>query len=198
MLLESMNLASVWRLPLLFVCKDNGLSITTPSEEVTAGDLLMRAQGLGLQPLSVDGTRVEEVWDAARQVVQALRDGAPPAFILASCLHFEGHFLGDAYLRLLRRPLKQAVTIARETVQAVVSAPGKARRRRFGYLARVLSQANLARIEQKKRRLDPLRLAREQLEEDADWLAETEAAAQAENEAIVAEAMAGIAGIGAG
>ncbi len=198
MLLESMNLASAWRLPVIFVCKDNGLSISTPSDEVTGGDLLMRAQGLGLRPLRVDGMRVEQVWDTAREAVQEVREGGPPTFILATCLHLEGHFLGDGYLRLLRHPLKQALGMAGEAVQAMASSPGKSRSRRFSHLTRVLSQVNRARIEQKKHELDPIRLAREQLLEDSAWLAETEAAAQSEIESIVTDALAESAGTGGG
>ena len=54
MLLESWNLAVAWRLPVLFVCKDNGWAITTRSPAVTGGDLVERARGFGL----VDGRRL--------------------------------------------------------------------------------------------------------------------------------------------
>ncbi len=198
MLLESMNLASAWRLPVLFVCKDNGLSISTPSDAVTGGNLLMRAQGLGLRAFHVDGLAVEQVWDTAGQAVSELRAGGPPAFILCPCLHFEGHFLGDGYLRLLRHPLKQSLSMAGETVRAILSLPGESRSRRFGHLGRIVSQVNLARVEQKKRRLDPLKLARERLREDASWLNASEAGVRVEIDAIVGEALASIAGDGGG
>ena len=48
MLMESLNLASVWKLPVLFICKDDGWSITTQSESMTGGDLQERARGLGV------------------------------------------------------------------------------------------------------------------------------------------------------
>ena len=127
MLLESMNLASSWRLPVVFVCKDNGLSITTPSSEVTGGDLLQRAQGLGLTTYEADGTRVDSVQAAASTAFQRVREGGPPAFMLAGCFHYEGHFLGDGYLRILRRPLKQARYMAGETIRSFVSREGQAR-----------------------------------------------------------------------
>jgi len=71
----SMNLAAAWKLPVVFVCKDNGLSITTLSLEVTGGDLLQRAQGLGLTPYEADGARVESVQAAASSAFQAVRQG---------------------------------------------------------------------------------------------------------------------------
>jgi len=73
MLMESMNLASAWSLPVIFVCKDNGMAITTPSNEVTGGDLLKRARGLGTHAISVDGTDVNAVWRAAPDADVALK-----------------------------------------------------------------------------------------------------------------------------
>ncbi len=65
MLMESINLASAWSLPVVFVCKDNGMAVTTPSAEVTGGDLVERSAGLGAYTASVDGSDVDEVWRAA-------------------------------------------------------------------------------------------------------------------------------------
>ena len=101
---------------MVFVCKDNGLSITTPSSEVTGGDLLQRAQGLGLTTYEADGTRVDSVQEAASTAFQRVREGGPPAFMLAGCFHYEGHFLGDGYLRILRRPLKHDMDVVRHPV----------------------------------------------------------------------------------
>ncbi len=67
MLMESMNLASAWKLPVLFVCKDDGWAITTKSEEMTGGDLNERARGLGVPPVEADGLDVAAVWEAARR-----------------------------------------------------------------------------------------------------------------------------------
>ena len=65
MLMESLNLAACWRLPVLFVCKDNGMAITTPSRRVTAGNLPDRVRGFGIPAAEVDGADVEAVWQAA-------------------------------------------------------------------------------------------------------------------------------------
>ena len=55
MLLETLNLAAAWSLPLLLVCKDNGWAITTRTDTVTGGDPVARARGFGLETVDVDG-----------------------------------------------------------------------------------------------------------------------------------------------
>lgn len=95
MLLESLNLAVVWNLPILFVCKDNRWAISTHSQSVTGGKIIDRANGFGLPALEVDGTDVEAVWHAARGGVERARSGDGPTFLLAHCPRLEGHFLGD-------------------------------------------------------------------------------------------------------
>ena len=62
MLMESINLAATWQLPLVFVCKDDRWSITTQSDSVTGGDLNDRAEWLGVPGVCVDGRDVTEVW----------------------------------------------------------------------------------------------------------------------------------------
>ncbi|RKX74516.1 MAG: thiamine pyrophosphate-dependent dehydrogenase E1 component subunit alpha, partial [Spirochaetes bacterium] len=78
MLMESMNLASVWRLPLLFVCKDDGWAITTQSHRVTGGDLKERARGLGVPAFEVDGADASAVWEAALKAIESARSGEGP------------------------------------------------------------------------------------------------------------------------
>ncbi len=185
MLLESMNLASAWRLPVVFVCKDNGLSISTPSSEMTGGDLKGRAQGLGLVPYETDGSRVDQVWETASKIFHEVRQGGPPAFLLAYCSHYEGHFLGDGYLRLLRQPVRQAVERTGMTLKSLASSKGMKRGQRLQHLRDVLSPLKLARAEQKGRAQDPLKHARDQLQPERTWLKETEQAVFAEMEAVL-------------
>ncbi len=105
MMMESMNLAAAWKLPLLFVCKDNQWSITTVSEETTAGDLISRARSFGMPAIELDGNDVEAVWNAAGQAIADARNGLGPSFLYAQCSRPEGHLLGDMLLRLAERPL---------------------------------------------------------------------------------------------
>ncbi|HXX34005.1 MAG TPA: thiamine pyrophosphate-dependent enzyme, partial [Thermodesulfobacteriota bacterium] len=69
MLMESMNLASVWNLPVLFVCKDDEWAITTRSAMVTGGRLSERVRSLGLHFIEVNGLDVGKVWEAAHQAI---------------------------------------------------------------------------------------------------------------------------------
>jgi pyruvate dehydrogenase E1 component alpha subunit len=107
MLMESMNLAACWQLPVVFVCKDNGMAITTPSKRVTAGDLCDRARSMGVPAVSVDGIDVEAVSAAAHDLVERARSGEGPGFLHATCSRPEGHFLGDPLLRIVRRPVAE-------------------------------------------------------------------------------------------
>jgi pyruvate dehydrogenase E1 component alpha subunit len=104
MMLESMNLASVWNLPVLFVCKDNDWAITTVTNNVTGGNLIDRAKGFGIEGYKVDGTDVEAVWKVANEVISKIRNNSGPQFIHAHCVHTEGHLLGDLLLRYHRNP----------------------------------------------------------------------------------------------
>jgi len=112
MLMESMNLASVWKLPVLFVCKDDGWGITTQSKGVTGGDLDERVRGLGIPAIEVDGCDVSEVWQASKLAIERARSGNGPTFLHARCVHLEGHFLGYQLIRLVRDPLRELPKIA--------------------------------------------------------------------------------------
>jgi len=104
MLLESLNLAVVWHLPILFICKDNQWAITTPEASTLGGDLISRAKGFGLQAVAADGSDVMSMWNAAHDSIEHVRAGKGPVFLLAHCTHLEGHFLGDPLLDMVRRP----------------------------------------------------------------------------------------------
>jgi len=94
-LYESMNLAAVWRLGVVFVCENNAYAITTPAKKVTAGEgVHARAQAFGCSALRVDGQDVEEVAGATRTLVAEARAGQPA---LLECLtyRFLGHSRSD-------------------------------------------------------------------------------------------------------
>jgi TPP-dependent pyruvate/acetoin dehydrogenase alpha subunit len=94
-LYESMNLAAIWRLGVVFVCENNSYAITTPAARVTAGEgIETRAQAFGLSALRVDGQDVEEVAGATRTLVAEARAGRPA---LLECLtyRFLGHSRSD-------------------------------------------------------------------------------------------------------
>ncbi len=138
MLMESMNLASTWNLPVLFVCTDDGWAITTKSESVTGGDLNERARGLGIPAVEIDGCNVSGVWEASKSTIERARSGQGPTFLHARCVHFEGHFLGFQLLRIVRDPLREMPEIAVSLSQSVLRSGGAALRERVAGLKAVL------------------------------------------------------------
>lgn len=123
-LLEAFNLAVAWKLPLLFVCKDNGWAITTRSDAVTGGDLPRRAEGFGLPVTSVDGLDPVVVHEAARQLIARARAGKGPGFLHAKCLRADGHFLNDPLLKMAQSPIAEGGATFKKVLSASVSSGG--------------------------------------------------------------------------
>ena len=94
-LYESMNMAALWRLPVVFVCINNRYGMGTRIDQATANTALHeRAIAFGLNGVSVDGLDVEAVANSAREVVDAARNGKP-GFMAISCYRFYGHARKD-------------------------------------------------------------------------------------------------------
>jgi len=95
--LESLNLASVWNLPAIFVVENNGYAESTSVEWAVAGDSYVdRAAGFGMPGVSVDGTDFFAVYEAAGEIVKRAREGGGPSLIECKTVRFHGHFEGDA------------------------------------------------------------------------------------------------------
>jgi len=93
---ESLNLAALWKLPIVFICENNLYAITTPSSQALAvPDVAARAAGYGIPGRVVDGNDVLAVYDAASQAVNAARAGHGPSLIECKTYRHEGHWLGD-------------------------------------------------------------------------------------------------------
>ncbi len=192
MLMESMNLASAWNLPLVFVCKDDGWAITAQSERMTGGDLNERARGLGVPAVEVDGLDVLEVWEASHAAIERARSGQGPTFLHARCVHFEGHFLGLQLLRLVRDPLREMPGIAVPLTRSFLSRPGGAAvRDRVAGLKEVLA-AVLSTVRDPRRDSanDPVRRTRETLLSDPARLQELEERIEQEMGLVLASALA--------
>jgi TPP-dependent pyruvate/acetoin dehydrogenase alpha subunit len=171
MLMESMNLASIWKLPVLFVCKDDGWSITTQSEKMTGGDLTKRALGFGIPAIEVDGDDVSQVLEAAHSAIERARTGKGPTFMHACCVHFEGHFLGFQLLRIFRQPFKEMPEIAVPLTQSFLHLGGAALRERVAGLRKVVSAVLLTvRDPRRDSANDPVRNARKNLLSDPEHL----------------------------
>lgn len=94
-LYESMNMAALWKLPVMFVCINNQYGMGTRIDQATANpNLHERAAAFGLAARTVDGLDVEEVVDAASELMEGARVGAP-AFLAIDCYRFYGHARKD-------------------------------------------------------------------------------------------------------
>lgn len=94
--LEGLNWAAVYRLPVLFVCEDNGYAAFTRTRSVTAGPgIAARAAALGVPATTVDGNDARAVLDAAGGVVASVRAGAGPQLVHARTYRLTGHTATD-------------------------------------------------------------------------------------------------------
>ena len=97
MVLESMNLAAIWNLPVIFVVENNGYAESTSVDYATAVDSYIdRASGFGLPGVSVDGTDFFGVYEAAGEIIRRAREGGGPSLLECKMIRFFGHFEGDA------------------------------------------------------------------------------------------------------
>ena len=91
-LMECLNISTLWQLPVIFVCENNGFSEFTPSAEVTAGRIADRARAFGMACAEIDGNDVTDVWRAVGEAVRRARGGGGPSFIEARTYRIQGHF----------------------------------------------------------------------------------------------------------
>jgi TPP-dependent pyruvate/acetoin dehydrogenase alpha subunit len=102
LLYEEMNLAQLWKLPVIFVCENNGYNEYTHFSESTAGDVSARAAAFGMANDTIDGQSVREVYAAASKYIERARNGEGPAFLQFITYRYHGHHVGDiarAYYR---------------------------------------------------------------------------------------------------
>ena len=94
-LYEVMNLAALWKLPVIYVCENNLYTEYTHFSETTAGDILQRGAAFGVYAESVDGQDVRAVYDVASRLVARARNGEGPALLLCNTYRYTGHHVGD-------------------------------------------------------------------------------------------------------
>ena len=90
-----MNLAQLWKLPVIYVCENNLYNEYTHYSETTAGTILGRAAAFGIEGATVDGQDVRAVHETATQLVKRARAGGGPAFLQADTYRYSGHHVGD-------------------------------------------------------------------------------------------------------
>ena len=93
---EACNLASIWELPVIFVCENNLFAQTTPrTEHQKIKDVAARASAYDMPAVTVNGNDVIEVYQASKEAVKRARDGGGPTFIECKTYRWRGHWEGD-------------------------------------------------------------------------------------------------------
>jgi TPP-dependent pyruvate/acetoin dehydrogenase alpha subunit len=125
---ESLNIASLWELPLLVVVEHNGYAQSTPSRLQLAGDVEARAAAFGVATSRHDTTDVLEVQAAAREAVDHVRTTCTPYFLVLDTYRFSPHSKGDDFRdpdeiaeRRLRDPLTVAAGLVDDTERDAIA-----------------------------------------------------------------------------
>ena len=93
---ESCNMASVWKLPILYVCEMNQWASTTPYRTTTSvEDIAVRAVAYDMPGKTVNGNDFFEVYEAAKEAVEYVRSGKGPYLLELKTYRIKGHFVGD-------------------------------------------------------------------------------------------------------
>ncbi|NQV55080.1 MAG: thiamine pyrophosphate-dependent dehydrogenase E1 component subunit alpha [Rhodospirillales bacterium] len=104
-LMETLNVSSLWKLPMVFVCENNGYSEFSPSATVTSGEIADRARPFGMPVSVIDGNDATAVWIAAAEAIAHARSGGGPSFIEAKTYRIHGHF--EAEVHMLSSPYRE-------------------------------------------------------------------------------------------
>ena len=116
---ESLNLASVWKLPLVFICENNQYALSTSFRDTTSVDQVAeRAVAYGIPGRTIDGNDVVEVYEAVREAVERARAGEGPTLIEAMTYRWGGHSM-RANIRDPRSEEEYATWMERDPVQRV-------------------------------------------------------------------------------
>jgi len=92
---EVMNMAALWKLPVMYVCENNHYTEYTYFKEVLAGELRDRPAAFGIPVVEVDGQDIRSVYLAAQELVNRARAGEGPGFLICDTYRYYGHHVGD-------------------------------------------------------------------------------------------------------
>jgi len=95
LLYEVMNMAQLWKLPVIYVCENNMYNEYTHYSETTAGELSDRPKAFGIHTETIDGQDVRLVNQTMQRLVDRARKGEGPAFLICNTYRYHGHHVGD-------------------------------------------------------------------------------------------------------
>jgi pyruvate dehydrogenase E1 component alpha subunit len=95
LLYEVMNMAAVWKLPVIYVCENNLYNEYTNMAEVTAGNIELRGPAFGVPAETIDGQDVRLVYKTMQRLVERARKGEGPSMLFCKTYRFHGHHVGD-------------------------------------------------------------------------------------------------------
>ncbi len=111
---ESLNLAAILDLPVVFVCENNLYAITTPLHSVTRNEPWRRAEAYGMPARAVDGMDVEAVYGAAVEAVARARAGKGPSFLECRTYRYSGHYTAERNLPHVRYRTEEEIEAWRQ------------------------------------------------------------------------------------
>lgn len=95
LLYEVMNMAALWKLPVIYVCENNLYNEYTHMSEATAGNIEMRGPAFGVPAETIDGQDVRLVYKTMQRLVERARKGDGPSMLFCNTYRFHGHHVGD-------------------------------------------------------------------------------------------------------
>jgi TPP-dependent pyruvate/acetoin dehydrogenase alpha subunit len=95
LLYETMNMASLWKFPVIYVCENNLYNEYTHNSETTAGKMAARPQAFDIPTEEIDGQDVRLVYETTWRMVERARRGEGPSFLLCNTYRYRGHHVGD-------------------------------------------------------------------------------------------------------
>ena len=121
LLYESMNMAALWALPVIYVCENNLYGEYTASKETVAGEILSRARAFGIPSESVNGQDVVAVFETMRRLVERARRGEGPAFLECKTYRYYGHHVGDVNREYRSRDEEKEWMTTRDPLQTLAT-----------------------------------------------------------------------------
>ncbi len=92
---ESMNMAAIWKLPVIFVVENNAYGMGTAFERVSAVPVVERGEGYGIPTHAINGQDILETWSFMEELAEEVRSGAGPQYVDARTYRFKGHSMSD-------------------------------------------------------------------------------------------------------